>query len=145
MTGISSKLDRLNIKHEVISRYLYLQQKMAAFVSVIRDAPKPHNSDSNVTHRTQTNLLKQQKIVSQIEVDVRKLNADMNKLNGTIPQPSSQVRPCDSTIVACLYNAKSYVNRLAGGFTYHAPLPKPQLLWQFSPLKQDCSAATKEP
>ena len=118
LEGVGSELDKLKIKHEAINRQLDLQrQKKEILAAVLKDAQKTNGNDSEVAQRAQTNLLKQQKIVAQTEAEVRKLNAEMAKLGGTITQTSGKAGTFGATMAAGLSKAKSGVDSLAGGFT----------------------------
>ena len=118
LEGVGSELDKLKVKHEAINRQLDLQrQKEEILAAVLRDAQKTNGNDSEVAQRAQTNLLKQQKIVAQTEAEVRKLNAEMNKLGGTITQTSGKAGTFGTAMATGLSKAKNGVDSLAGGFT----------------------------
>ena len=118
LEGVGSELDKLKVKHEAINRQLDIQrQKEEILAAVLKDAQKTNGNDSEVAQRAQTNLLKQQKIVAQTEAEVRKLNAEMNKLGGTITQTSGKAGTFGTAMAAGLSKAKSGVDSLAGGFT----------------------------
>ena len=118
LEGVGSELDKLKVKHEAINRQLDLQRKKEEILAaVLHDAQKTNGNDSEVAQRAQTNLLKQQKIVAQTEAEVRKLNAEMNKLGGTITQNSGKAGTFGTAMAAGLSKAKTSMDSLAGGFT----------------------------
>ena len=118
LEGVGSELDKLKIKHEAINRQLDIQrQKEEILAAVLRDAQKTNGNDSEVAQRAQTNLLRQQKIVAQTEAEVRKLNAEMNKLGGTITQTSGKAGTFGSAMTAGLARAQGGITSLSNGFT----------------------------
>ena len=117
LEGVGSELDKLKVKHEAINRQLDIQrQKEEILAAVLRDAQKTNGNDSEVAQRAQTNLLKQQKVVAQTEAEVRKLNAEMAKLGGTITQTSGKAGSFGTAMVAGISRAKSGVDSLTNGF-----------------------------
>ena len=118
LEGVGSELDKLKIKHEAINRQLDIQrQKEEILAAVLKDAQKTNGNDSEVAQRAQTNLLRQQKIVAQTEAEVRKLNAEMNKLGGTITQTSGKAGTFGSAMTAGLARAQGGITSLSNGFT----------------------------
>lgn len=118
LEGVGSELDKLKIKHQAINQQLDIQRKKEEILAaVLRDAQKTSGKDSDAAHRAETNLLKQQRIVAQTEAEVRKLNADMQKLGGTITQTTAKAGSFGTTMTAGLAKAKSGVSSLTGGFS----------------------------
>ncbi|MBR3456857.1 MAG: hypothetical protein IKH16_01685, partial [Selenomonadaceae bacterium] len=118
LEGVGTELDKLKVKHQAINQQLDLQRKKEEILAaVLRDAQKTSGKDSDAAHRAETNLLKQQRIVAQTEAEVRKLNADMQKLGGTITQTTAKAGGFGATMTAGLAKARSGVSSLTGGFS----------------------------
>ena len=114
----ATALDKINVKHEAINRELDIQRKKEEILAnVLRDAQKTSGKDSDAAHRAETNLLKQQRIVAQTEAEVRKLDAEMKRLGGTITQTTAKAGGFGATMTANLAKAKSSVSSLTGGFS----------------------------
>ena len=85
LDGVGTELDKIKVKQQAINQQLDIQRKKEEILAaVLRDAQKTFGKDSDAAHRAETNLLKQQRIVAQTEAEVRKLDAEMKKLGGTI-------------------------------------------------------------
>ena len=118
LEGVGSELDKIKVKHQAINQQLDIQRKKEEILAaVLRDAQKTSGKDSDAAHRAETNLLKQQRIVAQTEAEVRKLNADMQKLGGTITQTTAKAGGFGATMTAGLAKARSGVSSLTGGFS----------------------------
>lgn len=118
LEGVGTELDKLKVKHQAINQQLDIQRKKEEILAaVLRDAQKTSGKDSDAAHRAETNLLKQQRIVAQTEAEVRKLNADMQKLGGTITQTTAKAGTFGSTLTTGLTKARSGVSSLTGGFS----------------------------
>lgn len=118
LEGVGTELDKIKVKHQAINQQLDIQRKKEEILAaVLRDAQKTSGKDSDAAHRAETNLLKQQRIVAQTEAEVRKLNADMQKLGGTITQTTAKAGSFGTTMTAGLAKARSGVSSLTGGFS----------------------------
>lgn len=118
LEGVGTELDKLKVKHQAINQQLDIQRKKEEILAaVLRDAQKTSGKDSDAAHRAETNILKQQRIVAQTEAEVRKLNADMQKLGGTITQTTAKAGSFGTTMTAGLAKARSGVSSLTGGFS----------------------------
>ena len=118
LEGVGTELDKLKVKHQAINQQLDIQRKKEEILAaVLRDAQKTSGKYSDAAHRAETNILKQQRIVAQTEAEVRKLNADMQKLGGTITQTTAKAGSFGTTMTAGLAKARSGVSSLTGGFS----------------------------
>lgn len=118
LEGVGTELDKLKVKHQAINQELELQRKKEEILAaVLKDAQKIGGTGSDAAHRAETNLLKQQRAVAQTEAEVRKLNAEMQKLGGSVTQTTANSRTFAAVTAAGLAKAKGGVSSLAGGFS----------------------------
>ena len=118
LEGVGTALDKLKVKHQAINQQLDIQRKKEEILAaVLRDAQKNSGVGSDAAHRAETNLLKQQKIVAQTEAEVRKLNAEMKALGGTITQTTAKAGGFGSAISMGLSKAREGISGLSGGFS----------------------------
>ncbi len=118
LEGVGTALDKLKVKHQAINQQLDLQRKKEEILAaVLRDAQRSSGAGSDAAHRAETNLLKQQKIVAQTEAEVRKLNAEMKALGGTITQTTAKAGTFGTTLTAGLSRARGGISGLASGFS----------------------------
>ena len=74
LEGVGSELDKIRVKYEAINRQLDLQrQKESILAAVLKDAQKNTGADSYVSRKSETDLLRQQKLIAQTEAELRKL------------------------------------------------------------------------
>ena len=118
LDGVGTELDKIKVKQQAINQQLDIQRKKEEILAaVLRDAQKTFGKDSDAAHRAETNLLKQQRIVAQTEAEVRKLDAEMKKLGGTITQTTTKAGSFGATVSASLAKAKGGVESLSRGFS----------------------------
>lgn len=118
LEGVGTELDKIKVKHQAINQALDLQRKKEEILAaVLKDAQKSNGTGSDAAHRAETNLLKQQRAVAQTEAAVRKLNAEMQKLGGSVSQATAKSRTFGTVTATGLAKAKGGVSSLAGGFS----------------------------
>ena len=77
LDGAGTELDKIKVKYEAINRQLDIQRKKEEILAnVLKDVQKA-DKDGARTRYAETNLLKQQRQVAQLEAELRKLNAEM--------------------------------------------------------------------
>ena len=77
LDGAGAELDKIKVKYEAINRQLDIQRKKEEILAnVLKDVQKA-DKDGARTRYAETNLLKQQRQVAQLEAELRKLNAEM--------------------------------------------------------------------
>ena len=77
LDGAGTELDKIKVKYEAINRQLDIQRKKEEILAnVLKDVQKS-DKDGARTRYAETNLLKQQRQVAQLEAELRKLNAEM--------------------------------------------------------------------
>jgi len=118
LEGVGTELDKLKVKHQAINQQLDIQRKKEEILAaVLRDAQKASGKDSDAAHRAETNLLKQQRIVAQTEAEVRKINAEMKALGGTITQTTARAGTFGTMLTAGLARARGGISSLTSGFS----------------------------
>ncbi|MBR3457465.1 MAG: hypothetical protein IKH16_04840, partial [Selenomonadaceae bacterium] len=118
LEGVGSELDKIKVKHAAINQQLDVQrQKEAILAAVLRDAQNTSGKDSGAAQRAATNLLKQQKALAQTEAEARRLNAEMQKLGGTITQTSAKAGTFSAKLTAGLAKARGGIASLTSGFS----------------------------
>lgn len=108
LDGAGTELDRIKVKYEAINRQLDIQRKKEEILAnVLKDVQKA-DKDGARTRYAETNLLKQQRQVAQLEAELRKLNAEM-KTTG------SRAKAMGQKLSAGFASAKGGIHSLSEG------------------------------
>lgn len=74
LEGVGSELDKIKVKQEAINKQLDAQrQKEQILAAVLKDAQKNSGIGSGATEKAEKDLLKQQRLIAQMEAELRKL------------------------------------------------------------------------
>ena len=110
LDGAGTELDKIKVKYEAINRQLDIQRKKEEILAnVLKDVQKA-DKDGARTRYAETNLLKQQRQVAQLEAELRKLNAEM-KTTG------SRAKAMGQKLSAGFSAAKGGVHSLSEGMS----------------------------
>ena len=74
LEGVGSELDKIKVKQEAINKQLDAQrQKEQILAAVLKDAQKNSGIGSGAAEKAEKDLLKQQRLIAQMEAELRKL------------------------------------------------------------------------
>ena len=111
LEGAGKELDQLKIKYQAINQQLDIQrQKEQILAAVLKDARKNSGADSGLTRQAETNLLKQQKAIAQMEAEMRRLNAQLKAAGG-------HAATFGQRMSAGIAQAKAGMGSLSNGFS----------------------------
>ena len=110
LEGAGKELDQLKIKYQAINQQLDIQrQKEQILATVVKDAHKTSGEDSGLTRQAETNLLKQQKAIAQMEAEMRRLNVQIKAAGGNATTFGQRMS-------ASIGQAKAGLGSLSSGF-----------------------------
>lgn len=104
-----SELDKIKVRYQAISQQLDIQRKKEEILANVLKNVQKTDSDGSRTRYAETNLLKQQKQVAQLEAEYRKLTAQI-KAAGGAGQTMGQ------RMSAGLAVARGSISKLTSGF-----------------------------
>lgn len=118
LEGAGTELDKLKVKYEAINRQLDVQrQKEQVLAAVLKDAQKTSGMDSAAASRAETNLLRQQRIVTQTEAELRRLGKAYGTLGQQMNAAGQQAGTFGARMQRGIAQAHTGLSKLSNGFS----------------------------